>query len=137
MNSKLAVLILTSLLAANVAADAADTRVQMSGRDCQRLIEHPPGANVNYKPGVDARGRRVVGADLPGSGSHMKLPTTVEFDIAFNPLKGTSATRFGETSAGVGRVKYDIGKNQFTFNGEPLDDQTTAALARKCREIAR
>ncbi len=117
-------------------AKAAETKVKLSARDCKRLIEHQAAADVNYKPGVDVRGRKVVGADLD-SEMKLKLPSTVEFDIAFNPLKGTSATRFGETSAGVGRVKYDIGKNSFTFNGEPMNDKALAELAKKCRAASR
>jgi len=113
-------------------AHAADTKVKVSGRDCKRLVQHQASSDVNYKPGVDVRGRRVAGADLAG-GIKLKLPKTVEFDIAFNPLKGTAATRFGETSSGVGKVKYDIGKNAFTFNGEPMNDKAVAELARKCR----
>lgn len=113
-------------------AHAANTKVKVSGRDCKRLVQHQARSDVNYKPGVDVRGRRVVGADVAG-GMKLKLPSTVEFDIAFNPLKGTAASRFGETSAGVGKVKYDIGKNAFTFNGEPMNDRAMADLARKCK----
>lgn len=110
----------------------AGTKVKMSGRDCKRLVQHQARSDVNYKPGVDVRGRKVVSADVDG-GMKLKLPSTVEFDISFNPLKGAAATKFGETSSSVGKVKYDIGKNEFTFNGEPMNDKATADLARKCR----
>lgn len=129
-------LIFTALLFGSYAAAAAGGKVKMSGRDCKRLVQHQARADVNYKPGVDVRGRKVVGADMD-SGMKLKLPKTVEFDIGFNPLKGAAATRFGETSASVGKVKYDIGKNDFTFNGEPLNDKAKAALARKCRAAGR
>ena len=69
-------------------------------------------------------------------GHKLKLPSTVEFNIGFNPLKGAAATRFGETSANVGKVKYDISKNTFTFNGQPMNDKAMADMARKCRAAA-
>ncbi len=121
-----------AIIIAGGMAHAAGTKAKVSGRDCKRLVQHQAGSDVNYKPGVDVRGRRVAGADLAG-GMKLKLPKTVEFDIAFNPLKGAAATRFGETSSSVGKVKYDIGKNAFTFNGEPMNDKAVAELARKCR----
>ena len=115
---------------------AAGIKAKVSGRDCKRLVQHQASADVNYKPGIDVRGRRVTGVDAAG-GIKLKLPTTVEFNIAFNPLKGTSATRFGETSSSVGKVKYDISKNAFLFNGSPMNEKAVAELARKCRTAGR
>ena len=117
-------------------AQAADTKVKVSARDCRKLVQHQARSNVNYKPGVDVRGRKVVGADLEG-GHKLKLPSTVEFNIGFNPLKGAAATRFGDTSANLGKVKYDISKNTCTFNGHPMNDKAMADMARKCRSAAR
>ena len=117
-------------------AQAADTKVKVSARDCRKLVQHQARSNVNYKPGVDVRGRKVVGADLEG-GAKLKLPSTVEFNIGFNPLKGAAATRFGDTSANVGKVKYDISKNTFTFNGQPMNDKAVADMAHKCRSAGR
>ena len=117
-------------------AQAADTKVKVSARDCRKLVQHQARSNVNYKPGVDVRGRKIVGADLSG-GHKLKLPSTVEFNIGFNPLKGAAATRFGETSASVGKVKYDISKNTFTFNGQPMNEKAMADMARKCRAAGR
>ena len=45
-------------------AQAADTKVKVSARDCRKLVQHQARSNVNYKPGVDVRGRKIVGADL-------------------------------------------------------------------------
>ena len=112
------------------------TSVSFDAKDCARLVQHQPRNGVNYKAGVDAYGKQVVGAEL-GGGYKLKLPSTIEFPIAFNPLKGAAATRFGETSAGVGKVKYDISKNTFTFNGQPMNDKAIAKLARRCRSVGR
>ena len=112
------------------------TSVSFDAKGCARLVQHQPRNDVNYKEGVDAYGKQVVGAEL-GGGHKLKLPSTIEFPIAFNPLKGAAATRFGETSAGVGKVKYDISKNTFTFNGQPMNDKAIAQLAGKCRSVGR
>ncbi len=118
------------------AAFAKSTKVKMSGRDCRKLVQHRARADVNFKPGVDVRGRKVVGADVNNT-MKLKLPTKIEFDIGFNPLKGAAANRFGETSASVGKVKYDIGKNSFTFNGEPLNEKAMSAFAKRCQAAGR
>jgi hypothetical protein len=136
MMIKSLIILSLAMFAAGGIAQAAGTKAKVSGRDCKRLVQYQASADVNYKPGIDVRGRRVAGIDLAG-GMKLKLPKTVEFDIAFNPLKGISATRFGETSSSVGKVKYDIGKNIFTFNGEPMKDKAIAELARKCRAAGR
>tara|TARA_B100000686_G_scaffold328297_1_gene388140 strand:+ start:1303 stop:1716 length:414 start_codon:yes stop_codon:yes gene_type:complete len=112
------------------------TKVNISGRDCKKLIQHRARSDVNFKPGVDVRGRKVIGADL-NSRMKLKFPTKIEFNIGFNPLKGSAASRFGETSATVGKVKYNISKNSFSFNGKPLNEKALDALAAKCKSAAK
>tara|TARA_B100000676_G_C17735711_1_gene658768 strand:+ start:246 stop:656 length:411 start_codon:yes stop_codon:yes gene_type:complete len=135
MIGKLKVAFAAAFMLATGYAQAADTTVKVSARDCRKLVQFKARSNVNYKPGVDVRGRKVVGANLAG-GHKLKLPSTVEFNIGFNPLKGAAAARFGDTSANVGKVKYDISKNTFTFNGQPINDKAMAEIARKCRNAA-
>ena len=117
-------------------AEKKVTSVSFDAKDCARLVQHQPRNDVNYKSGVDAYGKQVVGAEL-GGGHKLKLPSTIEFPIAFNPLKGAAASRFGETTAGVGKVKYDISKNTFTFNGQAMNDKAIANLASRCRAVGR
>jgi hypothetical protein len=136
MMIKLTIIFSLSVFVCSGIAQAAGIKAKVSGRDCKRLVQHQVSAEVNYKPGVDVRGRRVAGANVAG-GIKLKLPKTVEFNIAFNPLKGTAATRFGTTSSRVGKVKYDISKNTFTFNGEPMNDKALAEFAQKCRSAGR
>tara|TARA_Y100001934_G_scaffold272886_1_gene362016 strand:+ start:27014 stop:27427 length:414 start_codon:yes stop_codon:yes gene_type:complete len=112
------------------------TKVNISGRDCKKLIQHRARSDVNFKPGVDVRGRKVIVADL-NSRMKLKFPTKIEFKIGFNPLKGSAASRFGETSATVGKVKYNISKNSFSFNGKPLNEKALDALAAKCKSAAK
>jgi hypothetical protein len=76
--------------------------------------------------------------DLAGSTLKVPLPHVLEFDIAFNPLNGAAATKFGQTSPSVGKICYDINRRKITFNGQPIggaDLADLADLAAKCREI--
>jgi hypothetical protein len=58
----------------------------MSSGDCNRFVRHHPSADVEYKPGVDVRGKAVAPADLPGS-RRIKLPDSYEFDITLQVFK--------------------------------------------------
>ena len=114
-------ILLFSLLVTVIAmptAFAADAiKVQITPKDCARVVDHVPASDVEYKAGVDVHGRTVAPADLAGSTLKVPLPDVLEFDIAFNPLSGTAAAKFGETSLSVGKIRYDINRRKITFNG--------------------
>ncbi len=67
------------------AAAAAEHVVKVIARasDCRRVVAHVASADVEYRPGVDVRGRKVAPADL-GGGSPIKLPDEIAFDIKVN-----------------------------------------------------
>lgn len=102
-------ILLFSLLVTVIAmptAFAADAiKVQITPKDCARVVDHVPASDVEYKAGVDVHGRTVAPADLAGSTLKVPLPDVLEFDIAFNPLSGTAAAKFGETSLSVGKIR--------------------------------
>jgi hypothetical protein len=50
--------------------------------DCLRLVEHLPTPDVEYRPGVDVRGRPVAGADLDGGYAHVEPPDAIAFPLA-------------------------------------------------------
>ena len=130
------VLGLVIAVAASSKAPAQESvKVQITKKDCARVVQHVPADDVAYKAGVDAHGRPVVPADLAGSTLAIPLPDVLEFDIAFNPLSGTSKSKFGETSLSVGKIRYDINRRKITFNGQPMGDDDLAVLAAKCQEI--
>ena len=114
-------ILLFSLLVTVIAmptAFAADAiKVQITPKDCARVVDHVPASDVEYKAGVDVHGRTVAPAALAGSTLKVPLPDVLEFDIAFNPLSGTAAAKFGETSLSVGKIRYDINRRKITFNG--------------------
>ena len=125
------------LLAASPAAAHETATVTITRADCARLVEHVPGPDVAYQPGVDVYGRDVAPADLGGA-PRIELPETIVIDIEVD-----LQARFGtpdnkvlfDPDAEVGEVAYRDGR--FTFNGQPLQDQAQAELAARCQEIDR
>jgi len=109
--------------------------LQISERDCRRaIVAHKPRDDVAYKPGVDVRGKPVVPADLPSSYS-LVTPSVIEFDLAFNPLANTGLdpNDFANTQVSVGRIRYDILKDELTLNGQPLQNPVLAEIEKQCR----
>ncbi len=107
----------------------AGQKVTISSNDCKRLAKNFPSAT--YKPGVDVRGNKVVGANLKGSEPALKvLPPVISFDISrdFSKYGGSSDTS-------VGKVKFDIMSGKLTFNGQPLGSGDQAELAKKCGQL--
>ena len=125
------------LLAASPAAAHETATVTITRADCARLVEHVPGPDVAYQPGVDIYGREVAPADLGGA-PRIELPETILIDIEVDLFE-----RFGipanpalyEADAEVGAVLYQDGR--FTFNGQPLQDEAEAELAARCQRIVR
>lgn len=113
------------------AADAKGSSVKVSKSECRRIVKHE--STADYKPGVDARGKKVKGADLPG-GSPIKLPETISIDIGFDLDKkyglGSGGKYTGESVVGKVTVKGD----KVFFNGQPLDQRDQAAIAEACRK---
>ncbi len=104
---------------------------------CRTVTKHVPDANVAYQAGVDANGKAVAPADVPGSPqmqlpSKIQIPLTVQLTKVLNlnpnqqPFKdlgeGTEAT------LGVLTVEGD----HVLFNGQPLSDTQQDNLAVLC-----
>tara|TARA_R110002110_G_scaffold12857_3_gene61561 strand:+ start:4979 stop:5404 length:426 start_codon:yes stop_codon:yes gene_type:complete len=109
--------------------------VSVSKAECRRIIRHVAADDVKYKPGVDVRGNKVVGASTKGDdGFRFKAPDVIEFDLSISPLgAGVAGGRLSETTASVGKVKYDINKRRITVNGQPLGDKEASELAERCK----
>jgi hypothetical protein len=67
------------ILAAQPLAQA-QTSFVISAEDCRLLARHTPDPGVEYQPGIDARGRKVVPADLGGR-LPVHVPETFIIDI--------------------------------------------------------
>ena len=123
------------LAAAPVPAHEKKAEVTITRADCARLVEHIPAADVAYQPGVDAYGREVVSADLSG-GTQIPVPETLHIPIEIDLLD-----RFGipahpdlyESDIPLGEVVYRNGR--LSFNGQPLQNEATAELTKRCQQI--
>jgi hypothetical protein len=98
---------------------------------CDQLVEHVPDADVTYQPGVDVHGNPVTPADLN--------PPVVMPDTFLIPLELDLFDAFGipadpdlfEGTIVIGTVELQ-GK-RVTFNGQPLTDPQSEALATLCQ----
>lgn len=112
---------------------ADTTKLVVSKKDCARLTKHTPRADVEYKPGVDARGKKVKPADLPG-GNPIKMPEQITIDIGFD-----LADKFGLGSGGKYEGKGYVGKvtvkgDKVYWNDQPLDQGDQQVIADACRK---
>ena len=112
----------------------ADTTLKVSKRDCNRLVQHQPSADVAYKAGVDVRGKKVKTADADGT-VKLDLPEEITipitFDIAEKYGVGTAGKFAGESV--VGKVTVKGGRTY--WNGKPLDNEDQAAIAAACQKV--
>lgn len=120
-------------LTANVMG--AEPVVIISRSDCARMTAHRPAADATYKPGVDAQGRAVAPADLPGT-AQIAIPDEIAIDITVDLQKRfgipSDATLFKpEARIGTVVVKPD---GSATFNGQPLSSPEQQALAALCQK---
>jgi hypothetical protein len=121
----------------SVLAQSSSSKVSITSSDCARLVRHTPSADVAYKPGEGAGGRKVAPADLPGSGGDIGrqlLPEVLEIPIAIKPMsgKGYATQGLGDSQTTLGMVKYDVAKGTFTLNGQPLGSAEQQELANAC-----
>ena len=113
-------------------APAWGQKVTITGVDCRKLVRHQPTGDATYKPGVDARGRKVAPADINGA-PQIRVPDTITFDAA------ADLRRFGipptsplfQPNVHVGRVDVQQDGRVF-FNGERLGSPEVAALEELC-----
>lgn len=90
---------------------------------CSLMTTHRPAAGVNYRPGVDVRGRPVVPADLdapvtPAIPDVMRVPLTIDLAQRFHGNLPAGM----EMDAAVGML--DIHRDgRVTYNGRDLTDR--------------
>jgi len=132
-----AAVFLAARLATPTEMTAGEPSVWVSPYDCDALIAHRPDTSVEYQPGVDATGRPVAPADLPG---HEPLEIgTDEVSIELRiPL-----SEFFEAPASlqplIGNAEIDPGRvtvrNGVAYLGEHrLTDQEQNAIAVACAQ---
>ena len=111
--------------------------ITVSPSACQALTAHTPSSDVAYKPGVDVNGNDVASADLNSSGQvnfaddhEFWLPIEVPLSDVVNIDAADNLNSVRDSNIGVGTVTVKNG--QAYFNGEPLGDAGTHAIATEC-----
>ncbi len=124
-----------ALAVASVPAPLAAQLAQISARDCARLVEHRARADVEYKPGVDGRGRPVKPADLH-SGPAIAVPQSFAFDVNVDLKKYgiPSNSVLLQPNAGAGHITVEDGGRRVSYNGQSLGSREQEALAELCRQ---
>jgi hypothetical protein len=116
------------------------TRVRMSAADCRRAVAYQPAPDVEYRPGVDVRGRKVAPADLSGQDqttARIRLPDIIAFDVKIDFAKymGAVVTPGYDLEGSAGLVEFDLRTGKMTFNGQPLDNDTSLEVQAQCRRV--
>lgn len=109
-------------------------KVKVTKRQCAQVLVNS-GADVAYKPGVDARGRKVAGANLKSTGPKIEPPKEISFDINYDlssKVSGAGGNVY-DPNFKVGTVTVKDGVPY--FNGQPLEDQEQKKLAEACKKI--
>jgi hypothetical protein len=131
MSRLIPVLMLTCV----AAAPAVAQNIYIDGVDCQRLtVNHVPAADVEYKPGVDAQGRKVAPADLNG-GAQIKVPERITFDVAADLRRFgiPSTSPLFQPNVRLGQVTVERDGRAY-YNGQPLQSPEVEALRELCRQ---
>lgn len=138
MRNRIAILAAGIGLAVSTSAMAqspAPPSIRATPADCRRVLtEHRPAPDVAYQPGVDVRGRPVVGADL-NPAPQFKVPDNVAFDIAIDLKKYgiASASPLYQPNFKLGEVRMDVASGRVLYNGQPLGNPELEALREACR----
>lgn len=114
--------------------DAARDRPVVDLSLCQRLTRHVPAADVEYRPGVDVRGRAVAPADLPGSaGAQPPIPIDLPLSVDLARRMGIALPSVPFLPNDVTAVWLTVVGNQLYLNGQPIDPGAEERLYVYCR----
>ena len=113
--------------------------ITVSSSACQALTAHTPSDDVAYKPGVDVSGGAVAPADLNASGQldlgadhEYWLPIELPLANVLSIATTDSLNVVRDSKIGVGSVTVKDGRA--FFNGEPLGDAQSNAIAAECEK---
>ncbi len=119
------------------AATSTTTGPAVDPKLCNALTKHTPSADVAYQSGVDANGKAVAPADVPGS-PQMKLPDKINIPLTVNLAKtlNLDTSQYPYNTLGTGTEAWlgtlSVEGDKVTFNGQPLSDQQQDNLAVLC-----
>jgi hypothetical protein len=110
---------------------------QIDAAFCRSLVKYTPDANVNYQPSVDAHGKAVAPADVPGA-AQIQLPKalTIPLTVQLAKIINLNTSQYPYNQLGEG-TEAQIGVLTVTgdhvlFNGQPISDEQQSNLAVLC-----
>lgn len=112
------------------------THMSVNLEDCRRLVKYQAPPDVNYKPGVDVRGKAVTPADLPTFGA-ISAPDeiVIDFGLDLAGRYGFGAATLFDATAGIATIEYDLESGALTFNGKPLLNEDERAVEAACKML--
>jgi hypothetical protein len=117
-----------------VSADADPGREAFAKRVLPETLEFPVKINpLNYGSRKSAlKSKESTQAAIAAGGGVPTLAQSQALATAESKLAGISSSGYDDTTTDVGVVKFDLARNTFTFNGEPLVSEDQRALAEAC-----
>ncbi len=117
-----------------VSADADPGREAFAKKVLPETLEFPVKINpLNYASRKSAlKSKESTQAAIAAGGGTPTASQSQALATAESKLAGISAKGYDDTTSEVGTVKYDIARNTFTFNGEPMVSEDQRALAEAC-----
>lgn len=133
------------LFALPLHAQEANPQLRVDTAACRYVTKHVPDADVEYKPGVDVHGKKVVPADITppvdyGIENSFNLRLTTDAVKAFgikvpeirSNVQGANPNAAGVTTdTAFGYITLKHGKAY--LNGKPLDPAGESQLAVLCK----
>ncbi len=115
-----------------------EIKIEVDEEICQKVQRHLARMDVNYKAGIDARGRPVVPADV--SGSQIQLPETLTIDLSLPiqdlfALNKQPSRNLQNAEVQVGKLEYQINTGKLSFNGQQLAQPALLRIGEKCYEV--
>jgi hypothetical protein len=110
-------------------ADDPQSKVEISEKECRKLIKIQMMNSADYIPGVDAHGRKVKGADLHST-HQMQLPKEITFDLGIDLADKYDLPDGVYAKTNLGKITVK-GRNTY-WNGKKLDGQDNQAVFQEC-----
>lgn len=96
--------------------------------ECRMLTEHRPEADVAFKPGEDAKGKKVVPADINASPIGQEDPIVIPLTVDLAQRLGNQGVTGLQLETTTGFL--EVSKNgRVTYNGQDITSQTYAVCA--------
>lgn len=117
-----------------VPADADPAQAEFAKRVVPETLTFPVKINpLNYASRKSAyKSKETTEAAIAAGGGTATAAQSQALAEAESKLAGISAKGLDNTTADIGVVTYDIRRNTFLFNGEPMQSEDQRALAEAC-----